>query len=78
MDQSGGLCRDRQRDWLLHRKCISVGPGLDPEAHFQHKVEKHVSLGSGSSTSGGDAKAQPKRGGVTQTDIAAPLQERRG
>lgn len=55
-DQSGYLCRGRKREWLPHSKCISVGPGLDPAVHFQHRMEKHVNLSSGSSTSFGDAR----------------------
>lgn len=56
MDRSGCLRRDRKGDWLLHSTCISVGPGLDPAVHFQPRMEKHMSLSLGSSTSCGDGK----------------------
>jgi len=56
MDWSGCLSRGRKRDWLLHSKRVSGEPGLDPVVHFQQRMEKHMSLSSGSSTSCGDAR----------------------
>lgn len=45
--------RGRSRDWLLHGNCISVGAGLDPAVHFQHRMERHISLRLESSTTCG-------------------------
>lgn len=64
MDQSRCLCGGKKRDWLLHSKCISVGLGLNPAVHFQHRTEKHMSLSSGSSASCGDDAMHNVKGEV--------------